>query len=166
MLTGDETLKRKPQQQMEVFQAQNDLQAELEQYFGLRKGSNQLVFDEQDDMCMKISDDNLNLNQMQSANTITSTAEMTTPSKQISKLDIDNLENKIKVLEKQIGCIKDKHAQVVNSDNKKQSQHSYFGTVQKENQVKRIKFLDGDDRNGLCIEKPSSSAVKTSQYLL
>jgi len=47
---------------VEVFQAQNDLQAELEQYFGLRKGSNQLVFDEQDDICMKISDDNNYLN--------------------------------------------------------------------------------------------------------
>jgi hypothetical protein len=31
------------------------------------------------------------------ATTITSTAEMTTPSKSISKLDIDYLENKIKV---------------------------------------------------------------------
>lgn len=87
---------------------------------------------------------------------------MTTPSKSISKLDIDNLENKIKVLEKQIGCIKDKHAQVIsssNSDSKKL--HSYFGTVQKENQVKRIKFLDEGVTGGNAEEK-AQSAVKGS----
>ena len=55
----------------------------------------------------------------------TSTAEMTTPSKSISKLDITNLENKIKVLGKQIDTIKDKHQQICNeklSSEKKQAQ--------------------------------------------
>jgi len=60
---------------------------------------------------MKISsDDNNPYHQLMpgggGATTITSTAEMTTPSKSISKLDIDYLENKIKVQEKQIDCIK------------------------------------------------------------
>lgn len=86
---------------------------------------------------------------------------MTTPSKSISKLDIDNLENKIKVLEKQIGCIKDKHAQVVSSNNKK----TYFGTVQKENQVRRIKFLD-EGSLATANDYQAQSAVKGSQYLL
>jgi hypothetical protein len=88
---------------------------------------------------------------------------MTTPSKSISKLDIDNLENKIKVLEKQISCIKDKHALVVssNSDNKK----TYFGTVQKENQVRRIKFLD-EGSLATANDYQAQSAVKGSQYLL
>ena len=128
MLTGDETLKKPV---VYAQQPETNLQADLDHYFGLRKSNP--VFEEDEDYCMKISDDNNFLNQIQGATTITSTAEMTTPSKSISKLDIDNLENKIKVLEKQIGCIKDKHAQVIssNSDNKKQ--HCYFGTVQKEN---------------------------------
>ncbi len=52
---------------------------------------------------MKISEDHDNNNNpyiqmnLAGATTITSTAEMTTPSKSISKLDIDYLENKIKV---------------------------------------------------------------------
>ena len=71
------------------------------------------MFEQDDDFCMKISDDNNNYcNPYQmiqggaGATTITSTADLTTPSKSISKLDLDYLENKIKKQEKQIDCIK------------------------------------------------------------
>lgn len=50
----------------------------------------------------------------------------------MSKCDITNLENKIKVLEGQIGSLRDTAAQ------------RFFGTVHKENQIRRIKFLDDD----------------------
>jgi hypothetical protein len=56
MLTGDETLK-KP---VVYAQPETNLQADLNQYFGLRKSNP--VFEEDDDFCMKISEENNFLN--------------------------------------------------------------------------------------------------------
>ena len=53
---------------------------------------------------------------------------------EISKCDITNLENKIKVLEKQIETVKDRHSEVVSQREAQEKRHQYyFGTVQKEN---------------------------------
>jgi uncharacterized protein (DUF3084 family) len=63
----------------------------------------------------------------------------------VSKMDITKLENQIKVLEKQICTIQDKHSQVQVERQAAERKAHYFGTVQKENQVRRIKFLDNLD---------------------
>jgi hypothetical protein len=98
----------------------SSLQEDLENHlygFGLRKrfanDNDDEELDDDDDICMKISDNmgaaDLNCFMQNQQAAVTSTAEMTTPSKSISMLDITNLENKIKVLGKQIDTIKDKH---------------------------------------------------------
>ena len=63
----------------------------------------------------------------------------------VSKMDITKLENQIKILEKQICTIQDKHSQVQVERQAAERKAHYFGTVQKENQVRRIKFLDDLD---------------------
>ena len=89
--------------------------------------------------------------------------------REVSKMDIKNLENNIKVLEKKIHTLQGKHEKVqseIQAAEKKQA--TYFGTVQKENQVKRIKFLDEESGMGTGGPATSSkaSAAKQSQYLL
>ncbi|TNV78972.1 hypothetical protein FGO68_gene6008 [Halteria grandinella] len=66
--------------------------------------------------------------------------------KSISKNDITELENRIKFQERQIDTIRDKHTQVVQQSSNKVDK--YFCTVQKENVVRRIKFLDSDFLEG------------------
>jgi hypothetical protein len=56
MLTGDETLK-KP---VVYAPPETNLQADLNHYFGLRKSNP--VFEEDEDFCMKIAEDNNFLN--------------------------------------------------------------------------------------------------------
>ena len=77
----------------------------------------------------------------------------------VSKIDITKLENQIKILEKQICTIQDKHSQVQVERQAAERKAHYFGTVQKENQVRRIKFLDDLDS----ANDPKISGSQTKQ---